>query len=60
MARELKRFELGDLVMDFGNKFSWTVINEIRKNISVRRATQFNGGVLCERARHLRVRRMSL
>ena len=36
MARELKRFELGDLVMDFDNKFSWTVINEIRKNIGVR------------------------
>src|SRR5262249_30657558 len=36
MARELKMFELGDLVMDFDNGFSWTVINEIRENISVR------------------------
>jgi hypothetical protein len=36
MARELKRFELGDLVIDFGNEFSWTVINKIRANVRVR------------------------
>ena len=36
MARELRKFELGDLVMDFDNEFSWAVINDIRKDISIR------------------------
>jgi len=36
MASELRRFELGDLVMDFNNKFSWTLINEIRKDSTIR------------------------
>jgi hypothetical protein len=36
MASELRRFELGDLVMDFNNQFSWTFINEIRKDSRIR------------------------
>jgi hypothetical protein len=36
MARELIRFELGDLVIDFNNEFSWTLVNEIREDINIR------------------------
>jgi hypothetical protein len=36
MASELKRFNLGGLVLDFDNEFSWTKINEIRENVSFR------------------------
>jgi glycosyltransferase involved in cell wall biosynthesis len=36
MARELRRFKLGNLVLDFSNKFSWTLINEIREDIGIR------------------------
>jgi len=36
MARELRRFELGDLVIDFDTEFSWTLINKIRKDVSIR------------------------
>jgi hypothetical protein len=36
MAAQLRRFQLGDLVMDFTNGFSWTLINEIRKDNSIR------------------------
>jgi hypothetical protein len=36
MASELRRFKLGDLVLDFNNGFSWTLINEIREDIGIR------------------------
>lgn len=36
MARELRRFGLRDLVVDFNNGFSWTLINEIREDNSIR------------------------
>jgi hypothetical protein len=36
MARELREFKLGDLVLDFANSFSWTVINELRENTVIR------------------------
>src|SRR5262249_19106358 len=36
MATELRRFNLDELVLDFDNEFSWTVVNELRKNISIR------------------------
>lgn len=36
MASELRRFELGDLIMDFNNGFSWTLINEIRNDSGIR------------------------
>jgi hypothetical protein len=36
MAGELRRFNLGELVLDFDNEFSWTVVNGLRENISIR------------------------
>jgi hypothetical protein len=36
MASELRRFKLEDLVLDFSNKFSWTLINEIRRDGNIR------------------------
>jgi hypothetical protein len=36
MATELRRFNLSELVMDFDNKFSWTVVNELSESINIR------------------------
>jgi hypothetical protein len=36
MARELIRFKLDELILDFDKEFSWTLINEIRKSLTIR------------------------
>jgi hypothetical protein len=36
MASELRRFGLGELVMDFNKDFSWSFINQIREDASIR------------------------
>jgi hypothetical protein len=36
MASELRRFGLGELVMDFNKGFSWSFINQIREDASIR------------------------
>ena len=36
MANELRKFKLGDLVLDFAHEFSWTLINDIKGNIDIR------------------------
>jgi hypothetical protein len=36
MAGELRKFKLGDLVLNFDNEFSWTLINGMRKNDCIR------------------------
>lgn len=36
MAKELRKFNLGDLVLDFADEFSWTLVNEIKENIGIR------------------------
>jgi glycosyltransferase involved in cell wall biosynthesis len=41
MASELRRFNLGDLVLDFDNEFSWTGMNKIRDSVSLRERLNF-------------------
>jgi hypothetical protein len=41
MASELRRFKLEDLVLDFKNGFSWTLIDELRKDLSIRERFNF-------------------